>query len=168
MAAYAIIFFAKIVEISMMTFRYVMITKGERLIGSIIGFFEVMLWLLIVSNVIANIKEDPIKLFVYALGFSIGIYVGSLLEEKIGIGTLKIEAIVAADYGIANEIRKSGYAVTVVEGKGMNYERELLIMNIRRKEAAKVVDIVKKLDKEAVITASDIKPVHGGFGMLRK
>ncbi len=168
MLIYVLILVAKIVEISMMTFRYVMITKGERLIGSVIGFFEVMLWLLIVSSVLTNIKEDPIKIFVYALGFSIGIYVGGLIEEKIGIGTVKIEAIVASDYEMADEIRKNGYAVTVVEGKGMNYDREILILNVRRKESKKVIETIKKLDKDAVITTSDIKPVNGGYGMLRR
>ncbi len=168
MLIYVLILVAKIVEISMMTFRYVMITKGERLIGSIIGFFEVMLWLLIVSSVLTNIKEDPIKIFVYALGFSIGTYVGGLIEEKIGIGTVRIEAIVASNYDMADEIRKKGYAVTVVEGKGMNYDRDVLILNVRRKESKKVINAIMQLDKEAVITASDIKPINGGYRMLRR
>ncbi len=168
MLVYLLILAAKIIEISMMTFRYVMITKGERLIGSVIGFFEVMLWLLIVSNVLTNISEDPIKIFVYALGFAIGIYVGGLIEEKIGIGTVRIEAIVASDYDMANKIREKGYAVTVVEGKGMNYDRVILILNVRRKESKKVIATIMELDKDAVITTSDIKPINGGYGMLRR
>ncbi len=168
MLTYLVILAAKIVEISMMTFRYVMITKGERLIGSIIGFFEVTLWLMIVSNVISGISEDPYKVIVYAFGFSVGIYTGSKIEEKVGIGNVRIEAIVGADRELADDIRKAGYGVTVVEAKGMNYDRQVLIINLRRKEASKVSKLIKELDEDAVITMNDIKPVNGGYNMIRR
>ncbi len=165
---YILILLAKILEISMGTFRNVMIIKGERAIGTIIGFFEVLIWLLVVSSVLTNIKEDPIKLLVYSLGFAIGLYVGSKIEEGIAIGNVRVEAIVAADHDMADELRKSGYGVTVVDAHGMNYERQLLILNIRRKIAPQAVEIIRKLDSEAVITIYDIRPVNGGYGLIRK
>ncbi len=165
---YVLILLAKILEISMGTFRNVMIIKGERAIGTIIGFFEVLIWLLVVSSVLTNIKEDPIKLIVYSLGFAIGLYVGSKIEESIAIGNVRVEAIVAADYDMADKLRKSGYGVTVVDAHGMNYERQMLILNIRRKIAPKAVETIRSLDKEAVITIYDIRAVNGGYGLIRK
>ena len=83
MMLYVLIFLAKIVEVSLMTLRTVLITRGEKVVGSIIGFFEVIIWLYLVSTVLVGISEDPIKMVVYALGFSVGNYVGSFLEEKL-------------------------------------------------------------------------------------
>ena len=42
---YAFIFFAKIMEVALMTVRTVLITRGEKLYGSIIGFIELKMTL---------------------------------------------------------------------------------------------------------------------------
>ncbi len=170
MLIYAMIFFAKIIEVALATFRLVMITRGERLIGAIIGFVEVIIWILVVSQVIKDITSDPLKIVVYALGFSIGNYLGSYLEERVGIGTVRVEAIVT-DFGnniITDTIRKKGFAVTEIAAKGLNLDRKMLIINVSRKEAKLVVEKIKSLDEGAVITLNNIKPMYGGYRLLRK
>jgi uncharacterized protein YebE (UPF0316 family) len=167
---YFIIFFAKIIEVSIGTTRIVLITRGERVIGACLGFFEVMIWLALVSTVLLNIADDPIKALVYALGFAVGNYVGSLLENRLGIGNVRVEAIVLEKHGdeLVKCIREKGYAVTVLEGKGMNYNRKVLIMNIKRKNYGLVVDMIKAVQENVVITINDIKPVYGGYGILKR
>ncbi len=167
---YFIIFFAKIIEVSIGTTRIVLITRGERVIGACLGFFEVMIWLALVSTVLLNIADDPIKALVYALGFAVGNYVGSLLENRLGIGNVRVEAIVLEKHGdeLVKCIREKGYAVTVLEGKGMNYNRKVLIMNIKRKNYGSVVDMIKAVQENVVITINDIKPVYGGYGILKR
>ena len=78
----------------MATLRIVLITKDERTKGAIIGFFEVILWVILVSTVLTNITADPTKVVVYALGFAVGNFVGSKFENYLAIGTTNIEAIV--------------------------------------------------------------------------
>ncbi len=167
---YAGILIAKIIEISIGTTRIVLITRGERVLGAILGFFEVLLWVFLVSTVLKDITNDPIKVVIYALGFALGNYFGSILEQKLGIGNVRVEAIVKQVHGqdLAKKIRDKGYAVTVVEGQGMNYARHVLIMNISRKKHEEVVEMIKGLQYNVVITVTDIKPAFGGYGMLRK
>ena len=165
-----VIFLAKIVEVSLQTVRVVLITKGERLIGAFIGFFEVVIWIMIVGNVITDITSDPFKAVAYALGFAVGNYVGSWLEEKIGIGMSEIQAIVLEKDGgaLAEVLRDNGYAVTVVDGQGKNFPRNILFMYVRRKRVKAVVDLIRNQQANAVITVSEAKPMYGGFKMLRK
>jgi len=165
-----VIFLAKIVEVSLQTVRVVLITKGERLIGAFIGFFEVVIWIMIVGNVITDITSDPFKAVAYALGFAVGNYVGSWLEEKIGIGMSEIQAIVLEKDGgaLAEVLRDNGYAVTVVDGQGKNFPRNILFMYVRRKRVRAVVDLIRNQQANAVITVSEAKPMYGGFKMLRK
>lgn len=127
---YIAIILAKIVEVSMATIRIVLITKGERKIGAFIGFFEVSLWLVLVSTVLTNIMADPLKIVAYALGFALGNYIGSVVEEKIGIGSAEIQAIVKAEHGklLSDALREQGYAVTVMQGEGKNHPRNILLM----------------------------------------
>lgn len=170
MLMYLVIFLAKIVEVSLQTVRVVLITKGERLIGAIIGFFEVVIWIIIVGNVITDITSDPFKAVAYSLGFAVGNYVGSWLEEKIGIGMSEIQAIVLEKDGLAlaEVIRDNGYAVTVVDGQGKNFPRNILFMYVRRKRVKAVVELIRNQQANAVITVSEAKPMYGGFKMLRK
>ncbi|MEA1975181.1 MAG: DUF5698 domain-containing protein [Bacillota bacterium] len=166
---YVLILFAKIIEVSLMTIRTVLITKGERTIGAIIGFFEVMIWIYIASNVISDLANDPLKAVAYALGFSLGNYIGSKLEEKIGIGLSEIKVIVLEHHGeeLVDMIRDEGYGVTVTKGAGKNTTREILTLYVRRKKVKYIIKKITETQTNAVITTTDIRPIYGGFG-LRK
>jgi len=170
MWVYLIIVVAKVVEVALMTVRVVLITKGERKIGSVIGFFEVLLWLYIMNTVITGISDDPLKAVFYALGFGIGNFVGSKVEEFIGLGLSEIQIIVKEEHGqeLATHIRENGYAVTIVEGMGKNSKRNILFMFIKRKRVKKAVDLIKTLQENAVITVSETKPLYGGFGISKR
>ncbi|MDA3847098.1 MAG: DUF5698 domain-containing protein [Vallitaleaceae bacterium] len=167
---YVGILFAKMFEVSLATIRIVLITRGERVLGAAIGFFEVIIWMILVSTVLTDIMENPVKLIVYAIGFSLGNYFGSVFEEKLGVGTVRIEAIVVDEDGeaLVNQIRSKGYAVTVIEGSGMNCKRHVLILNVKRKRLKEVVSLLRDNQSNIVITINDIKPVYGGFGLLKK
>ncbi len=164
------ILLAKIVEVTLATTRIVLITKGERVKGAFIGIFEVTIWLILISTVLSNITEEPIKLVMYVLGFSIGNYAGSLFEERLGVGTTRIEAIVRIEHGkaLADELRSRGFAVTVIEGQGMNHMRNVLILHVPRKKAKSIIDDIKRFQENVVVTVNEVKPIYGGFGILKK
>ncbi|MDK2865808.1 MAG: hypothetical protein PWP51_931 [Clostridiales bacterium] len=167
---YLFIVMFKIVEVSISTVRIVLITKGERKIGAFIAFFEVSLWVILVSTVLNNITEDPLKIIAYALGFSIGNFLGSVLEERIGIGMSEMTVIVREEHGLplATQLREKGYAVTLIHGEGKNHPRFVLMMFVPRKKVKSCVELIKETQENAVITVSDKKPIYGGFGMIRK
>lgn len=166
---YLLIFVAKVIEVSLQTVRIVLITKGERQIGAIVAFFEVVLWLFIVTNVLSDLTSDPAKAVFYALGFAVGNYMGSLFEEKLGIGLSQVQIIVKADHGVelAQAIRNEGYAVTLVLGEGKNLERYILFMYVKRKRVKHLLDVAKGAQENAVITVMDTKPLYGGFGIRK-
>ena len=167
---YLFIIFAKIVEVSMATVRMVLITKGERKIGAFIAFFEVSLWVILVSTVLDNIMGDPLKIVAYALGFSVGNYLGSWIEEKIGIGLAEMQVIILETHTkrVVTALRDKGYAVTVMKGEGKNHPRSILLMYVQRNKIKQCANIVRVAEESAVITVSDKKSVYGGYGMLRK
>lgn len=166
---YFLILFAKIIEVSLMTLRIVFITKGERQLGAVVAFFEVTLWIFIVTFVMNDLMADPVKAIFYALGFSIGNYLGSVLEEKIGIGLSQVQIIVKAEHGpqLAKDLREEQFAVTVVQGEGLNFERNILFMYVKRRRVRLLLDTVKAKQENAVITVMDTKPLYGGFGIRK-
>ncbi|MDO4766424.1 MAG: DUF5698 domain-containing protein [Eubacteriales bacterium] len=166
---YLIILFVKIFEVSLGTVRIVLITKGERGKGAILGVIEVIIWLSLVSTVLSNITDDPMKGVIYAVGFGLGNFLGSIVEEKLALGTTRIEIIVLQEHEaeLTNALREAGFAVTVISGQGKDYERKILVSIVQRKMVKKYVEIAKSKQKNAMITVSDSKPVYGGFGIRK-
>lgn len=166
---YLLIVFVKTIELTMTTIRLKMITKGQKFIGSIIGFFEIIIWLIVVSIVLQDITSDPWKIIAYSLGFALGNYIGSIMEERIGLGNARIDVIVPETEGIAlaDELRQKDYAVTVIDGQGRLRPRKILIVIVKRKDISEVSQFIMDHTDEAFITSSDITPVIGGYRIRR-
>jgi len=163
---YIIIFCAKIIEVSISTVRLVFINKGERVKGAILGFAEIMIWLIVVSSVLNNISEDPMKMFVYAAAFSLGNYIGVTIESKIAVGLASIQVVVGQKSGevLADALREQGYGVTIIDGKGKSESiKNLLFIQLKRKKIPEAVKLIKQHNPEAYITVNDIKSMMGGY-----
>lgn len=167
---YLVILVVKVFEVSLATLRIVLITKDERVKGAFIGFFEVIIWVIVVSTVLTDITEDPFKVVVYAFGFAIGNFVGSKLENMFAIGDANVEVITHKLDGkkMAKHLRANGLAVTSVNAYGMNDKREILFMHVPRKRIKQTVELVRGFEQDVVITVHDIKPIYGGYRLLRK
>lgn len=163
---YLVIFFAKITEVTIMTLRVVYVNKGEKLIGSILAFFEVLIWIIVVSSVLNNITEDPLKIVIYCTAFAIGNYLGVIIENKLAVGLSSLQAIVPTESGvkIASILRDSNFGVTVIDGKGIeNTKRDIIIVMLKRKRINEAISIIHKELPTALITVNDVKRLHGGY-----
>ncbi len=167
---YFVIFIVKIIEVAMSTVRIVLITKGEKLKGATIGFFEVIIWVLLAATVLVDVTEDPMKVIVYSLAFSFGNYYGSVVEKKLAIGTVKIEAIVKKTHGkrVSIALREMGYGVTATDAYGKDDRKEILYMHIPRKKMEEVIELIRSFQEDVMITVNDIRPAYGGYGILRR
>jgi uncharacterized protein YebE (UPF0316 family) len=163
---YFIIFFAKIIEVSISTVRLVYINKGEKVKGAVLGFIEILIWLVVVSSVLHNITEDPIKVFIYAISFSLGNFIGVTIESKIAVGLSSIQVVVNQKDGeiLADILREQGYGVTIIEGKGKNDSiKNLLFIQLKRKKIPEATRLIKEHNPEAFITVNEIKNMFGGY-----
>lgn len=169
MLTYMFIFFAKIIEVSLMTIRTVLITRGEKFYGSLIGFVEVSIWLYVIGKVLVNIDKDPIKMVVYALGFTCGNYIGCILEEKLALGIVTINLISSEEDGkkLAELLREQQVGVTVVEAEGLKEDKKMLIAHVKRKRKNEILRIIENSDIKAVISIVDTKTVYGGYGIKK-
>ncbi len=169
MTIYVLIFLAKIVEISIMTVRTVMMTKGEKLYASILGAIEISIWLYLMSTILTNIQSDPYQLVAYALGFGCGIYLGSTLEEKIGVGLITIHVIADIREGmlIASNLRNNNVAVTHLKGEGRDAGKSILMIHIKRRRKKEAIRVIKETCEDVMISVYDVKNVAGGYGLKK-
>ncbi|WP_228126559.1 DUF2179 domain-containing protein [Candidatus Marinarcus aquaticus] len=102
------IFLARVADVSLGTFRTIVIFRGYKLLASLIGFFEIIIWLIAAGQVFKNLDQWHLALS-YSAGFATGIYVGMWIENRFAIGNELIRCISFNRDILAKKIRDEGF-----------------------------------------------------------
>ncbi|MGH4120331.1 DUF5698 domain-containing protein [Clostridium sp.] len=165
-----IIFLCKIIEVSFATVRMVLITKGEKVKGAFVAFFEITIWLLVSAKVLTGLSDYPIRGVMYVLGFVVGNYLGSLIEEKIALGivTATIITNTANKDLIVAKLKELDIGFTVMQAQGQKDENKFIVAYMARKRKKVLLKKLKELDIKFFISINESRDVHGGYGLTRK
>jgi len=165
-----IIFLSRVLDVAMGTYRVQMIVRRKKLIAGVLGFFEVMIFILIVSKVIQDIG-NWLNVIAYCAGFAIGNIVGIYISEKISKEIISV-GIISKDkwQGIEEKLREEGFGVTRNLGYGKDGEVQILRVICERNYFPKVKDISLEYDRKAFITSYLIAGKSGGrmYGVKSK
>ena len=161
------IFGLRIVDVSLATLRMLLSVRGIKFVAPIIGFFEVLIWILAVGTAIQHL-DSPLYLMGYAGGFAAGTLVGLLIEERMALGMATIRVV--SRYGgveLAEALRDRGFGVTEFAGQGREGTVEVVDAVIRRRDLPAVLREVDFWDPDAFITVQEPRAIHRGW-MLQK
>lgn len=154
-----LIFFARVCDVSLGTIRIIFVSKGIKYLAPLVGFFEILIWLLAISQIMQNLTNVYYYIF-YAGGFAIGNLVGIIIEEKLSIGIVGIRIITRQDAGeLVNALKKSKYGITVVDAEGSRGKVKIIFTVINRQNIQKVINIVKQYNPKAFYHIEDIRYV---------
>ena len=162
---FLIIFFSRVIEVSIGTLRNILVNKGYGKKAALLAFIEALIWVFVASRVIGAISEEPLKAIVYALGFAGGVFTGSILEKRIALGQILVQAITSHESGIkiADILRESGFGVTTAAAEGKEARKMILIVYAKRKNQEIVTQKIYELDPQALIVVQDITSIRGGY-----
>ena len=160
---YAMIFFAKLLEVTIATVRVVLTSRGNRLISSLIAAVEITLWIIVASTVLTGIADDPPRAVFYGLAYAIGIYVGIVIEDKLALGLAQIEVIAENDDAtqIASKLREYGYGVTTFVCEGLEGRKLSIVLKIQRKDIPTTIKLLKEYE-HLFVTITDIRKLSIG------
>jgi uncharacterized protein YebE (UPF0316 family) len=158
-----LIFFSRILDVSIGTMRLIFVSKGYKSIAPVLGFFEVVIWLLAISQIMQNLN-NVLAYFAYGAGFAMGNYLGIVIEERMSIGTVLIRVLPKTEsIGLIRELRQHDFAVTTVDVEGMSGKTKMIFSIINRKHVNNYVDIVQQFNPKAFYTIEDIKSAKEGY-----
>ena len=158
----ALVFFAETLVLTLATLRTITIARGKKLPAAVLGFFEVSIWLFAVGQVMQNLSNLGCAA-AFAAGFSLGNFLGVLIEQKLAIGNLYVQITTKRDASLLiEELRTAGYGVTKVDGRGATGPVELVITIVQRKELAKVTTIIQNFDSNAFYAVHDLQTATEG------
>lgn len=153
---------ARIVDVSLGTLRIIFVSKGFRLMASVMGFFEVLIWIIVISQVMQNL-DSMVNYFAYAFGFAAGSFVGMTIERRLSLGMVIIHVITALDaQDLITFMRKEGYGVTVLNAEGSSGKVNVILTVIKRTDITRVIEHIKRFNPKAFYTVEDIQAVTEG------
>jgi len=157
MLIYLFIFISKIIENALATLRLIVVANGKKLLGAFLNGIIALIWLFVTGIVIINVKKDPIKIIIFCLGSIVGSYLGSLIEEKIAMGTNMLICVVSTMYENIVKEKLNNYQITTLCEKDKNHS--ILFITLKRKEIYKISKIIKRIDKNANIISEKVKNI---------
>lgn len=163
-----LIFTARIVDVSIGTLRIIFLSRGLRYLAPVCGFFEVLVWLLAISQIMQHLGTW-INYLSYAGGFAMGNYIGMAIEQKLAMGLIALRVISHKDPAeLVTRLKGAHFGVTILEGCGVEGRVHLIFMVVKRKNLPYVARILKECMPNAFVTVDDVRSASGGVFPLAK
>jgi uncharacterized protein YebE (UPF0316 family) len=158
----ALIFFARICDVTLGTLRIVFISRGQKYIAPAFAFFEILIWLFAVRQIMQNL-DNVVYYFAYAAGFASGVFVGLNIEERLAMGLRLVRTITRKDATeLVAALRDCDFGVTSVEAAGNSGKVNVLYSIVKRSDAARYIGTVKEFNPHAFFSVEDIRFVSEG------
>ena len=151
----------RICDVTIGTFRTILVVQGKKYLAGLAGFFEVIIWVFAIRYIMQHLDYIP-NLFGYATGFALGNILGITLEQKIGLGYAQFTVISKFFTDkIADSLRRSRYGVTILPGEGGAGGVSIIVLIAPRKQQVNVINLIESIDKDAFITIQHSLPYRG-------
>ncbi len=158
-----LIFVSRLGDVTLATLRHIFISKGLKKIVPLIGFFEVLIWLIAIRQVFNNLN-NIVCFIAWAGGFSLGTYVGIIIEEKLAIGMQIIRIITSSNYSaLTEELKKINQGYTIVDAQGSQGPVKIIFLQVRRKSKEEVVNLIHAHLPDAFYSTEDIRNSEMGI-----
>jgi uncharacterized protein YebE (UPF0316 family) len=158
-----LIFTARVIDVSLGTLRIIFTARGHRYLAPLLGFIEVFIWIVVVSQITSR-ANNLISYLAYAAGFAAGNYVGLWIESRLAMGTLVVRAILAQGGAqVAAMLHEANYGVTTVAGQGANGPVQLIYTVIQRKNLNEVLSMIHNANPKAFLTIEEVRSAQAGI-----
>lgn len=159
-----LIFISRLGDVTLATLRNIFISKGFRKIVPLIGFFEVLIWLIAMKQVMSHV-DNVLSYLAWAGGFSAGTYVGMRIEERLALGTQVIRIITnQLSPELIDALRASNHGLTIVDAQGAKGPVKMIFTVVKRANVPDVVRILQEHQPNAFFSVEDVRNAeHGVF-----
>lgn len=152
-----LIFIARIVDVSIGTLRIIFVARGYKYVAPVLGFFEVMVWLLAIQQIMLNLSNIACYI-AYAGGFAMGTLAGLILEERISLGHVIFRIVTTkSSTKLAKTLDKSGFVETSANAYAKHGKVKVIFTISKRKDANKVCEMIALYNPKAFYTIEDVR-----------
>jgi uncharacterized protein YebE (UPF0316 family) len=158
-----LVFFAETCVVTLSTVRTIFVARGWKSLAPFLGFFEVSIWLFAIAQVMQNLTS-PACYIAFAGGFSLGNFLGVLIEQKLALGNVVVHITIREKASeLIKSLKQAGYGVTALDAQGATGPVQVIFTVIKRKQLPAVVTIIKGFDSKAFYSVNDLKSAAEGI-----
>lgn len=157
-----LIFLARICDVSISTIRIIFVMSGRRNIAPFLGFFEALIWLLAIGQIISNI-DNGFSYIAYASGFAVGTYVGMYMEEKLAIGRVVLRLITKEPvHELLSFLTENDYRYSILDAQGKTGKVNVVFLVLKRENLNHLTEAINRYHPSAFYTIEGVKMVNEG------
>ena len=157
-----LIFVARTSDVTLGTLRNIFISKGFRNIVPLIGFFEVLIWLVSIRQVMQHL-DNPLCYIGFAGGFAMGTYVGLRIESRLALGLQVLRIITATNWQpLVDSLQRLNLGVTIIDGHGAKGPVKIIFTIVKRKDIGTVRELIRVVNPQAFYSIEDIRVANQG------
>jgi len=154
---------ARICDVSLATVRIILIGKGYKNVAPFIAFFEVLIWIAVISRILQNLDKIQFY-FAFAFGYALGTFIGIKIENKLSLGQLVIRIISNHDYThLIETLTKNNFNFTTMDAKGKFGPVKIIFTVIKRHSLNQAIKIIESSENSAFYTIEDVRYVKGSL-----
>ncbi len=152
-----LIFFARILDVSINTVRIIFVMSGKKYVATLLGFMESLIWLLAIGQIFKHM--DNIYCYIaYPAGFAGGILVGMLIEEKIALGKVIIRIITPEDLTqVTKFLLDKKFRYSIVSAQSNEGDEKLLFAVLKRDHVPEMLEELRLYLPKAFYTIESVK-----------
>jgi uncharacterized protein YebE (UPF0316 family) len=138
-----LIFVAEVCVVTVGTLRIIFVARGHKFVAPALGFFEIMMWLFAAGVTMKNLDNWQCCA-AFALGFTLGSYLGILIEKWLALGTVIVRIITHRDAAeLIDQLRAANFGVTCIEGQGATGKVQIVLTVVKRKHLPDILAFIE-------------------------
>lgn len=163
-----LIFIARIADVTIGTIRLIFVARGMKLLAPLAGFFEVLIWLVVIGQIMQHLA-NPLCYVAYAAGFAAGNFIGMMLVDRLSLGKVIIRIITQKDAGpLVESMKKHHFGVTVLDGRGAQGKVEVIFTVVKRSHIEEVQRLISQFNPQAFYSIEEVGDVERGVFPVEK
>lgn len=143
------IFFARIIDVSLGTYKTLLTVKGKMLLPTIIAFIEIIIWFYVAREALMINEKNVLIPISYAGGYAIGGLIGSALSNKLINSVMEIK-IYNFNKKVIDYLKKKKIDF-------YSFNKYLIVFYLSKKEDDHTIEKIHELSKKCIIYTKEVK-----------
>jgi len=151
-----LIVLARVTDVSLDTLRTASIVQGRRGFSAALGFFEALIYIVVVAQVLRNF-DRPVYAIAYGVGYALGTYVGIVAEQRLAFGTQLASFITYKGGPMSEALDRAGYPVARVEGHARRGDASIFYVGVPRRRTQQLMRMARSADEACFCVVNDLR-----------
>ncbi|MCC7303603.1 MAG: DUF2179 domain-containing protein [Bacteroidia bacterium] len=159
---------SRLFDVTLGTIRHVFIARGFNKLVPLLGFFEVLIWIIVVRQVMNGMESWPAYI-AWAGGFALGNYFGLIIEQRLALGMQIVRIIThQASDDLVRSMREMDHGVTIMDAQGAKGPVKVIFTIVKRESLNDLEDAIAIHQPNAFYSVEDVKDASMGVFRSRK